>query len=168
MESGDIHRALNFDCGVPVLNDWLQKLAWQSHQGGGARVYVSVDLKQDLIASYFCLSASRAEHADVPTRMAQGMGRSPIPVVLIGRLAVDRRFAGSGLGKFTLQCAFENVAALADQIGVRAIMVDAKDQGAANFYTRLGFTPSVTNPLRFFFMIKDVKKSLAAARPRQP
>ncbi len=82
MESGDIQRATKFDCGVSVLNDWIQKFAWSSHQGGGARVYVSIEAARDLIASYVCLSAAQADHAVVPDRMAQGMGQSPIPVIL--------------------------------------------------------------------------------------
>lgn len=163
MEQGDIYRAQRFDCGVPVLNDWLQKHAWPSHQGGGARVYVAVETTQDLIAAYFCLSAAQADHAVVPLRISQGMGQSAIPVVLIGRFGVDRLFQGSGLGTFMVRHAFEETLKTAQWIGVRALMIDAKDQDAANFYDRLGFTASVNDPLRLFIMIKDVKRSLAVA-----
>lgn len=96
MEHGDIQRAANLDCSVPVLNNWLQNLAWSSHQGGGARVYVAVDAAQDLIAAYFCLSAGQADHAVVPPCVTRGMGQSPIPAVLIGRFAVDSRLARTG------------------------------------------------------------------------
>jgi len=163
MENGDQARAANFDCGVPVLNDWIQKRAWSSHQGGGARVYVSVDNPQDLIASYICLSAAQADHAVVPPRVAKGMAQSPIPVVLIGRFAVDSRYMGSGLGAFMIRHAFVEVLKVADRIGVRAIMVDAKDATSASFYTHLGFSASIGNALRLFIMIKDVKISLVAA-----
>jgi len=163
MEQGDINRAQSFDCGVPVLNDWLQKHAWPSHQGGGARVYVAVETAQDLIAAYFCLSAAQADHADVPGRISKGMGQSPIPVVLIGRFGVDLRFQGSGLGKFLVRQAFVECLKTSQWIGVRAVMVDAKDQNAATFYEGLGFTASVNNPLRLFIMIKDVGRSLAVA-----
>ena len=163
MEHGDIQRAPRFDCGVPVLNDWLQKHAWPSHQSGGARVYVAIDPSRDLIAAYFCLSAAQAEHAVVPPRVSKGMGQSPVPVVLIGRFGVDTRFHRSGLGTFMVRQAFEETLKTAQWIGIRAIMVDAKDQDAANFYHRLGFTASVNNPLRLFIMIKDLRKSLARA-----
>ena len=163
MEQADIDRAQKFDCGVPVLNDWIQKHAWPSHLGGGARVYVSVDLTQDLIAAYFCLSAAQADRSAVPRRMSQGMGQSPVPVVLIGRFGVDRNFQGSGIGTFMVRHAFEETLKTAQWIGVRAVMVDAKDQDAANFYGRLGFTAAVNDPLRLFMMIKDIKRSLAAA-----
>jgi GNAT superfamily N-acetyltransferase len=162
MEQGDVYRAQRFDSGVPVLNDWLQKHAWPSHQGGGARVYVAVESTQDLIAAYFCLSAAQADRAAVPSRVSQGMGQSPIPVVLIGRFGVDMSFQGTGLGTFMVRQAFEETLKTAQLIGVRAVMVDAKDQDAADFYDRLGFTASVNDPLRLFIMIKDVRRSLAA------
>lgn len=163
MEHGDIHRAQKFDCGVPVLNDWLQRHAWPSHQGGGARVYLAVDPTQDLIAAYFCLSAAQADRAVVPRRVSQGMGQSPVPVVLIGRFGVDKSFQGSGIGSFMVRHAFEETLKTAQWIGVRAVMVDAKDQDAANFYERLGFTASINDPLRLFIMIKDIKRSFVAA-----
>lgn len=163
MEHGDSSRAQSFDCGVPVLNDWLQKHAWPSHQGGGARVYVAVDPTQNLIAAYFCLSAAQVDRAAVPRRVSQGMGQSPVPVVLIGRFGVDKSFQGSGIGTFMVRHAFGETLKTAQLVGVRAVMVDAKDQDAANFYERLGFTAPVNDPLRLFIMIKDVKRSLAAA-----
>jgi GNAT superfamily N-acetyltransferase len=167
MEQADIRRASNFDCGThPVLNDWLQKFAWPNHRSGGARVYVSVDTAQDLIAAYYSLSAAQAAHADVPVRVAHGMGQSPIPVVLIGRFAVDARFQGADIGRFMIRHAFGEVLTVANSIGVRAIMLDAKDQNGANFYTHLGFSASVSNPLRLFIMLKDIRKSLAAASAR--
>jgi GNAT superfamily N-acetyltransferase len=161
MEQGDISRTHKFDCGVPVLNDWIQKHAWPSHLGGGARVYVSVEPTQDLVAAYFCLSAAQADRAVVRLRISRGLGQSPIPVVLIGRFGVDTRFHGSGLGTFMVRHAFEETLKTAQWIGVRAIMVEAKDQDAANFYDRLGFTASVADRLRLFIMIEDVRRSLA-------
>ena len=84
-------------------------------------------------------------------------------MVLIGRFGVDTRFQRSGLGRFMVRHAFEEILKTAQWIGVRAAMAEAKDQSAANFYERLGFTASVNSPLRLFIMIKDVKKSLAIA-----
>jgi GNAT superfamily N-acetyltransferase len=97
----------------------------------------------------------------VPLRISRGLGQSPIPVVLIGRFGVDTRFHGSGLGTFMVRHAFEETLKTAQWIGVRAIMVEAKDQDAANFYDRLGFTASVADRLRLFIMIEDVRRSLA-------
>jgi hypothetical protein len=131
-----------FDCGVSVLNDWIQKHAWPSHLGGGERVYVSVDPAQDLIAAYFCLSAAQADRAAVPRRVSHSMGQSPVPVVLIGRFGVDRIFQGSGLGAFMVRHAFEETLKTAQWIGVRAVMVDAKDQD------RRTFTTASASPLR--------------------
>jgi len=124
---------------------------------------VTVEPTQDLIAAYFCLSASHTDRTVAPPRVSQGMGRSPIPVVLIGRFGVDMRFQGSGLGTFMVRHAFEETLKTAQWFGIRAVMVEAKDQNAANFYEGLGFTASVSDPLRLFIMIKDVKKSITVA-----
>jgi GNAT superfamily N-acetyltransferase len=166
METGDIQRALKFDCGTfPVLNTWIQNHAWASHQGGGARVYVAIETAQDLIASYFCLSAAHVEREGAPPRMTHGMGQSPIPVTLIGRFAVDSRFAGEGLGKFMIRCAFETISRAADLVGVRAIIVDAKGPKAVEFYQSVGFTPFIgSNPDRLFIMMKEVRRALSAAQ----
>jgi GNAT superfamily N-acetyltransferase len=139
------------------------KHAWPSHQGGGARVYVAVEPNQDRIAAYFCLSAAQADRATVPARVSQGMGQSPVPVVLIGRFGVDSAFQGSGIGGFMVRHAFEETLNTSQSIGIRAVMVDAKDHDAASFYRRLGFTASVNDPFRLFIMIKDIRRSLAAA-----
>jgi GNAT superfamily N-acetyltransferase len=166
MEQADNRLAPGFNCGVPVLNDWVQKIAWSTHLAGGARVYVSIDPKNDLLAAYYCLSAAHADRAVVPGRIAAGMGRSGIPVVLIGRFAVDLRFQGLGVGAFMIRHVFERTLNISDQLGVRAIMVEAKDSTGAGFYASLGFTASVSDPLRFFIMLKDVRRSLLVAQTK--
>jgi len=163
MEQADIQRASSFDCGVPVLNNWLQKIAWPSHQGGGAKVYLSLDAAQDLIAAYFCLSAAQVDHAVAPSRMVKGMGQGGIPVVLIGRFAVDLRYRGGGVGAFMIRHAFIETLKTADRIGVRAIIVEAKDSTGASFYTHLGFSAFVSDPLRLFLLIKDLRRSITVA-----
>jgi GNAT superfamily N-acetyltransferase len=162
MEARDLPLALRFDCGVTVLNQWLQNYAWQNHRSGAARIYLAIDKDLNGITGYYCLSAAQVERENAPKRVSQGLAQHPIPVVLIGRFAVDRRSQGSGLGRFLI--AFERVFETADLIGIRAVMVRAKDASAAAFYTRLGFQVSASDPMLFFHLLKDIRRSLDAAR----
>jgi GNAT superfamily N-acetyltransferase len=164
IEVGDLKLAPRFDCGTPELNEWLRVYAWSNHNSGSARVYVSVDTNADLIAGYYCLSAGAVEHADAPNRVSKGLARRPIPVVLIGRLAVDQHYAGQGLGRFLVKDAFQYIVQTAGVIGTRAVMVQAKNSAAADFYKPVGFQVSDSNPMLFFLLVKDIKKSLDAAK----
>jgi GNAT superfamily N-acetyltransferase len=163
LEAGDLPLADSFDCGESALNEWLQKYAWQNHTSGAARIYVAIDAEPRRIAGYFCLSAASAEYAGAPTRVGKGLARHPIPVVLIGRLGVDQRYQGQGLARFLVREAFQRTINIADTIGVRAVMVRAKDDSLSAFYEKLGFESSVTESRLMFMTIKDVKKSLAVA-----
>jgi len=166
IESRDLELTENFDCGTPVLDEWLRIYAWTNHNSGSARVYVSVDNQASLIAGFYCLSAGAVEHAHAPARVSQGLAHHPIPVVLIGRLAVDRRYANQGLGRLLVRDSFKHVVETADIIGTRAVMVQAKTPEAAEFYAKLGFQNSRSDPMLFFHLVKDIRKSLAAAPKR--
>jgi GNAT superfamily N-acetyltransferase len=163
MEAGDVALAQAFDCGVPDLNKWLQNYAWQNHNSGGARVYLSIDKVLKQIAGYFCLSAASAEYKSAPARVARSLAHHAIPVALIGRLGVDRRYRGRKLGRFLVLEAFRRVFEVADTMGIRAVIVVAKDDRAAEFYEKLGFEVSANDPRLFFITLKDAKKSRADA-----
>jgi GNAT superfamily N-acetyltransferase len=162
MEADDLKLTAPFDCGTAILNDWLQSHSWQNHRRGSARVYITLDRKLNLIAGYYSLSAAEVDREVAPSRVSKGLARYPVPVVLIGRLAIERRFQGSGLGRFLVRDAFRRILETADLIGVRAVMVRAKDDAAADFYRKLGFENSVSDPMLFFVLLKDVRKSFAA------
>lgn len=163
MEAGDVHLAQSFDCGVPALNEWLQRYAWQNHNSGGARVYLSIDQAPNQIAGYFCLSAAHVDCKSAPRRVTHGLAQHPIPVALIGRLGVDQRYRDRNLGRFLVLEAFRRIFKVAETIGVRAIIVVAKNDQVADFYKKLGFEVSVDDQRLFFITLKDAKKSLAAA-----
>jgi GNAT superfamily N-acetyltransferase len=163
LEARDLALAEGFDCGEAVLNEWLQKYAWQNHNSGAARVYVAVEGEPPRIAGYYCLSAASVEYGGAPARVGKGLAKHPIPVVLIGRLGVDSKYQGQGLARFLIRDAFQRTLSVADSIGIRAIMVRAKDDSLSAFYEKLGFEFSVTDPRLLFITIKDVKKSLAAS-----
>lgn len=146
----------DFDCEVEVLNRYLHKYAFQSQQGAGARTYVTFS-NDGLIAGYFTLAYGSVEHEKAPERMTRGLARHPIPVMLLGRLAVDKRFKGRGLGKELLRDALLRTVNAAEIAGLRAVVVDAKDEAAKAFYQRFGFEPFKDEPMRLALILKDVR-----------
>lgn len=147
-----------FDCGVGELNRYLQKHALQAQSGDGGRSYVS--LAGARIAGYYTLAYGSLEYEASPNRVAKGLARHPIPVILLARLAVDRDFSGKGLGTELLRDALLRTLAAADIAGLRAVVVDAKDDRASRFYQSFGFESFPENPHRLFLILKDVRALL--------
>jgi GNAT superfamily N-acetyltransferase len=147
-----------FDCGVEELNRYLQKHALQAQAGDGARSYVSL-LGSD-IAGYYTLAYGSVEFGTAPSRVTKGLARHPVPVMLLARLAVDVRFGGQGLGTELLRDALLRTLAAADIAGLRAVVVDAKDDVAKRFYEKFHFEPFADNPFRLSLILKDVRALL--------
>jgi GNAT superfamily N-acetyltransferase len=135
-----------------------QEICVASHAGGSARVYVCLDLPGTEVAAYYSLSSGVATKGEAPGRIGQGMPPH-IPIQLIGRLGVDRRFKGQHVGADLVLDALKNAKKVSETTGVRAVMVRSKP-GAIDFYRKLQFEQSSSDPLIFFFMIKDIKKAL--------
>lgn len=138
-----------FDSGVAALDDWLAGRALKADRSGTAAVYVLPALEADLVAGYYCLSAYSVARATASGWFARN-APDPIPALLLGRLAVDRRFQGRGLGAALLRDAARRAAGAAGVIGARALVVDAIDAGAAAFYRRHLFQPFPQNPLKLY------------------
>ena len=134
----------SFDCGVPVLNDWLRRRALVNHLSGASRTYVAAEGNR--IAGFYCLSAGAIEHASAPGKIRRNMPE-PIPVIVMGRLAVDLAYQHKGMGPALLQHAMERAQQTAETIGIRALLVHAKDERAAALYAKFGFVPSPLDPL---------------------
>lgn len=129
---GEHHVLDDFSCGKPVLDDWLKRQARRS-EDRFARTYVACD--GDAVAGYYCVSAGTVARADAPGRLRRN-APEPIPVSILGRLAVDTRWAGRGLGADLLADALRRIANAADIIGIGAVMVHALDDEALAFYRR--------------------------------
>jgi GNAT superfamily N-acetyltransferase len=152
LQSGD--PVADFDCGVEELNRYLQRFAWMNQQANAAVTYVAV--KEGIITGYYTIVAGCAEHAEAPERLRKGLARHPIPVLLLARLAVDLRFRGTGLGTQLVREAALLTLQLSKVAGVRALVVDAKDDRTQRFYERLNFERFPANPLRLFVLTKDL------------
>ena len=148
-----------FDCGVPALNEWLLRFALQNQAADVAQTYV---VHRSLrVVGYFSLSYGNVLREDTPERIAKGLARHPVPVLLLARLAVDRREAGQGLGKALLKQALLRADAAADIAGARAILVHAIDDNARSFYEHFGFEPSPVDELTLMLLMKDLRAMLS-------
>jgi GNAT superfamily N-acetyltransferase len=146
------HDASRFDCGKPPLNDWLRYKA-QKSEGRSARCYV-LCLRNSIIG-YYCISAGAAQHSGAPRKLRQNMP-NPIPIVILGRLAVDRNFQGKGLGRGFLKDALIRITRASELVGARAILVHAVDQGAVPFYARYGFKTFPVGSQTLYLPIDDI------------
>jgi GNAT superfamily N-acetyltransferase len=119
-----------FDCGEPALNDWLRHRALKN-ESRFSRTYVVC--AGNRVVAYFCISAGAVERATVPGKIRRN-APDTIPVSVIGRLAVDRNYAGKGLGADILSDALRRIATASQSIGIGAVIVHAKDDAAKRFY----------------------------------
>ncbi len=154
------HRAENFQCGVMSLDEWLRKHALQSHRSGGSRVFVTTETDPDIVG-YYALAAGAVMPRDSSARLVRGLAANqPIPVVLLGRLAVDIRHQGQHLGRSLLLDAMMRVLQAGELIGIRALLVHAIDERAQEWYAQFGFERSPTHSLHLILLIKDLRASI--------
>jgi GNAT superfamily N-acetyltransferase len=124
------HDFADFDCGEPALNDWLKQRALKN-ESRFSRTYVVCD--DNRVVAYFCISAGSVERGALPSRLRRN-APDIIPVSVIGRLAVSHLYAGRGLGADILADALRRLALAARSIGIAAVLVQAKDENARQFY----------------------------------
>ncbi|WP_027186594.1 GNAT family N-acetyltransferase [Desulfovibrio inopinatus] len=147
-----------FDCGYEEFNRYLKRYALASQQAHSAQTYVAT--RGDLVVGYYSLAVGGVEHRTVPERVAKGLARHLVPVMVLARLAVDVREQRHGLGKGLLKDALLRTIQAADIAGIRALFVVAKDDAAKAFYEHFNFDPSPTDPYRLFLVMKDLKTYL--------
>lgn len=126
------HDLSQFDCGVPVLDDWLRQRALRN-ESRFSRTYVVCEGAR--VVGFYCISAGAVERARVPGKLRRNAPDS-VPVAVIGRLAVDRGYAGRGLGADLLADALRRIVGAAGVIGIAAVLVQAKDEAAKAWYLR--------------------------------
>lgn len=153
---------VTFDCGEPALNEWLRSRALKNETTGASRTFVTVETESGNVAGYYCLSAGSLALEHAAGRVKRNMP-SPIPVVLIGRLAVDERFTGRGLGASLLQHAVLKGIEASRIVGARAFVVDALNDDAERFYRRFGFELMAPASKRtMFLLVTDAEATIAS------
>jgi GNAT superfamily N-acetyltransferase len=133
---------VNFQCGSEPLEDYIRRYASQDARRNIARVFVATaENNPQQLAGFFTLSAGSVSCSSLPASLARKLPRYPVPVALIGRLAVDKAFQGKGLGSILLADACNKVLQASSVLAVAGIIVDAKDDEAISFYAHFGFIP---------------------------
>jgi predicted N-acetyltransferase YhbS len=152
----DQHDFADFDCGKEELNTWLRERALLN-EGRASRTFVIC--RERAVVGFYSLAAGAVIREDLPRKIRHG-NPQPVPVLVIGRLAVHNELAGQGLGAALLQDAILRAITASQSIGAGAILVHAKDADAAGFYKKYGFIPSPTNDLTFILPIETAIAAL--------
>ena len=150
------HDLSRFDCGKQPLNDWLKERALQS-EGRSARCFVVCDGKQ--VTGYYCLSAGAVERDKLAGKFRRNMP-SAVPVIVLGRLAIDKSCQGRGIGRALLKDALLRVLAASKDVGARALLVHAIDDEIVPFYRAYGFLPLAHDMRTLFLPLETIAAGL--------
>lgn len=166
----EAHDCSAFDCGRPSLNQWLTQRALPNQVAGASRTYVACDsVPPGLIrvVAYYALASGAVAARAATGRFRRNMP-DPVPVVLLGRLAVDLHYQGRGLSRALLQDAGRRVLSAADTIGIRGLLVQALDDAARELYEHLGFDPSPLDPKTLMITLSDLRALLDDESDQDP
>ncbi len=149
------HILSEFQCGEPVLDEWIRSRGLRNQASGAARTFVICEESASQVVGYYSLATGSVSHAISPGGVRRNMP-DPLPVVILARLAVDIRYHGAGLGADLLRDAILRTCRVADNIGVRAMMVHALSLEAKRFYLHHGFSASLTQDRTLFLRLPDL------------
>lgn len=147
-----------FDCGREALNRFLIRYALQNQQAGASQTYVAVSEAE--VVGYYTLVVGEVAYDAAPQRLAKGLARHPVPIMLLARLAISTSWQGKGPGSGLLKDAMLRTLQAAAIAGIRAFAVHAKDDGAKSFYEHFNFVPSPSDPYHLFRLLKDIRAQL--------
>ena len=155
----EVHDLTEFDSGESSLDDWLRRRALRNEATGGSRTYVVCTDPGNRVVAYYCLAAGAVAHTGAPGRIRRNMP-DPVPVMVVGRLAVDRSVQGRGLGRAMLRDAVLRTLQAATIAGIRAILVHAVSEKARQFYERCGLRASPVDRMTLMITIGEAEKIL--------
>lgn len=152
------HDLTQFSCGEPTLDHWLRNRALQNEKTGASRTYVVC--AGSCVVGYYALAAGAVAHTEATSRAKRNMP-DPVPVILIGRLAIDSRFQSRGIGADLLRDAVLRTLQAAEIAGIRAILVSAISANAKTFYEKFGFISSPANPQTLMITVTEAARIIA-------
>src|SRR6202162_5914660 len=152
------HERADFAWGKAPLDDFLRLRVSQYQRRRLGRTYVALFPGATTVAGYYTLAAGAIAIANLPLEAGKRLPKHPVPVILLGRLAVDQRAGGQGLGKALLRDALRRSLDLSEQLGLFAVEVLAIDADAREFYTKYGFVPLADNDLHLFLPIRTIEE----------
>jgi GNAT superfamily N-acetyltransferase len=151
------HDLSTFDSGEPALDDWLRRRAQQNESSGASRTYVVCVGRQ--VVGYYTLAVGAIAHAEAPGRIRRNMP-DPVPVMVLGRLAVDKTVHGQGVGTGLLRNAVLRTVQAAEIAGIRAILVHAISEAARRFYEKYGFIASSLDPMTVMITVAEAVRMM--------
>jgi len=158
------HNRQGFDCGEPALNEFLQRYARRSHELGGAKTFLAVDDRDNAtILGFYTLTPASVDYARTPELIRRGLARYDVPCFRLARLAVDLRAQGQGIGGQLLLAAARRCLLAAEEVGGIALLIDAKNDGAAKWYATYGALPLLDSPLALLLPLATVEAALRGA-----
>ncbi len=150
-----------FDCGVEALNEFLWRYARNSHERGGAKTFLAIsDTDNKTIFGFYSLAPTAVDFARTPEIVRHGLARHDVPGFRLARLAVDRRFQGQGMGGQLLLTAGRRCLRAAAEVGGVVLLIDAKDERAAAWYTSYGALPLLDAPRTLVLPLMTVEAAL--------
>ncbi len=151
------HNRSNFDCGLPPLNEWLTNRAGQFDRRDLSRTYVATRLEESNVLGFYSISSHRVVYDDLLPEQSKGLPAIDVPVVLLGRLAVCKSVQGLGLGATLLVDALRRASQISEQVGIRAVEVDAINDEARQFYIKFGFRSLRDDPKHLYMPIHEIR-----------
>ena len=155
---GAQHDTTSFSCGTESLDGWLKRRALKNQGQGASRTYVLTHGRQGgvmRVVAYYALASGAVRVSETTGRFRRNMP-DPIPVVILGRLAIDSAWQGQGLGRALVRDAGLRVVQSAQAIGIRGMLVQALSNDARGFYEKLGFEPSPLDPMMLMITLADL------------
>ncbi len=154
---GPEHETAPFRCGEPVLDEWLKQRAARNERSGASRTFVVCEGGR--VVGYYALAAGAVLRNEAPGKLRRNMPES-IPVMVLGRLAVDQGWQGRGIGPAMLADALRRTLVVSRQAGIRALLVHALSDRARDFYMRWGFRPSPINDRTLMLGLEEAQRVL--------
>ena len=153
------HNRSEFSCGVDSLDNYLRRQANQDLKKKMATVFVLIDSPNNNVIAYYTLSAYTVEITELDNSLAKRLPRYPLlPATLLGRLAVDSNYRGQHLGELMLVDALKKSLAATEQVASLAVIAEAIDEKAVDFYRKYGFRSFINNPMKLYFPMQSVRE----------
>lgn len=149
------HDLSEFDCGEPALDDWLRRRAARNQASRASRTYVVC--AGEKVAACYSLAVGAVAHAGSPGRIKRNMP-DPVPVMILGRLAVDQAFQGQSIGAALLRDAVLRTLQAAEIAGIRVMLVHAVSERAKRFYEAQGFRASPVDPMTLMITLAEAER----------
>ena len=154
------HDIESFACGTPVLDEWLKRRALKNEVTGASRTFVVCNDGQ--VIGYYALATGSVEHRDAPKKIRRNMP-NPIPVMVLGRLAIDQKWQHAGLGRSLLKDAVLRSVSVSQLAAIKALLVHALSENAKTFHVRNGFLESPLDPLTLVISLRDAAHNLSVS-----